>query len=366
MIEEMHIWDFPNVSVKISKDFLKKIKQKIKIQFKTQRNFYNNLNLKIPFLFFKDMFKPSYPNFIPLNILILICHILNISKYKLEEQVVSYRSSKGRTTIQFKFPIKISPLFYMTLAHIMADGTCLRIPKKMPYFSYRQYDQELLHSFVRRIKAQFGEMDINIARDRVYLPSTISMAMANKAKIGPKGFLSDRARIPKNWFNLEKENLLAVLFAFIIDEGHVDSGQIVIGLHNKELLLDLKRICKICGYDYSLKLRLYILAEGVKNLWNDYLSFKNTFPDVNLGYKERQIKEFIIRENKLQRNRKKGQTKKLILSLLKERPRTINELATILQISRQGARFHVKDMYKSQLIAKEGIAKDAAVIYKLI
>ncbi|UCD03531.1 MAG: ArsR family transcriptional regulator [Candidatus Woesearchaeota archaeon] len=367
MVKCIHIFDFPNVSVRVYKTFLKEIKQKIKNKYKTQGKFYSNLDLEVSFTYFKNMLKFSNPYFIPVDILTKCCVCLDIPLSRMERNIISYRSSRGRINVKRpKLPIEISPLFYMTLAHIMADGNCIRIKNKTPYFGYVQYNRELLTLFINKVNSQFGKIDVNVAKSRVYLPSSLSMAMANKVDIKPEEFLSDRARIPKEWFNLKKDELFAVILAFIIDEGHVDSGQIVIGLHNEELLRDLKTICDRCNYKSSLKPRkLYILGEGVRELWKDYSNLKRKFPCVGLGYKEKQIEDFIIRKNKLWRSKSQGQTKNIIIKLIKEKPRTINELARILKISRQGVRSHIKKLYSLGIISKIGVAKDSAIIYKL-
>lgn len=366
-MDVIHIWDFPNTSIKLDSQYLSKIREEIRRRGSLKK-IYSEIQISMMFSSFKNLFVKTRKEFIPSYVLQALCKELNIPINEFEEHVLKYRSTRGRFTVKHvRLPVKITPLFYMILSHIMADGNCIRIKGKTPYFGYVQYDKQLMKSFTDKLKSQFGEIDFIINRNRVYLPSSISMAMANKANIQPKDFLSDRARVPKPWFKLDKKHLVAILTAFIIDEGHIDSGQIVIGLHNKELLNDLKKICDNCEYVVTLKdsKHLYVLAEGVKKYWKDYQKLKKQFPSVTLGYKEDKIKEFILRKRKIWRSKGQGETKNAIIFLLKEQPRTINEIATMLQISRQGVRFHFKELLAKSIVKRSGLAKDAAIVYKL-
>ena len=89
-------------------------------------------------------------------------------------------------------------------------------------------------------------------------------------------FLSNECEIPKEIFKLGKKHLLACLIGFIIDEGHVDSGQIVISLNNQKHIKQLSEICKLLDYKHTISPRkpkgehLYILKDGTIRFWQDY------------------------------------------------------------------------------------------------
>ena len=175
-------------------------------------------------------------------------------------------------------------------------------------------------------------------------------------------------------FSHSKDHLLAVLIAFIIDEAYIDSGQIVITLHNKKLISDIGRICKILGYNHTIssdkKIQIrgiiYILEEGVKIFWKDYLILKEKYPLVYLGYKEDQIKDFILRKQKIWRTQAEGITKNSIIDLLWHKPRTIRELAKLFLVSRQGIRFHLKQLEKMGIVKKIGKGKLGSDIFALV
>jgi predicted ArsR family transcriptional regulator len=111
---------------------------------------------------------------------------------------------------------------------------------------------------------------------------------------------------------------------------------------------------------------LYILADGVKKFWADYLALKRKYPEVFLGYKEDQIKQFILRKEKTWRTDRQGITKNLLVNLLQKKSRTIKELARLLSISRQGIRFHLKGLEKLGVVKKLGVGKARSDVYGLI
>lgn len=187
----------------------------------------------------------------------------------------------------------------------------------------------------------------------------------------PNDFLENNARIPKVILNKNNEHLLAVLIAFILDEGHVDSSCIVIGLNNKKLLLDIKNICDKLNYKNIIRSKgvrnhLYILSEGVKKFWVDYNKLKENYPEVNLDYKEKQIENFILRKNKPLKALQQGETQNKIISLLNESERTVKELAIMLKISRQGTKWHLKQLEKNNVVAKIGKGYANSDIYRLL
>ena len=156
----------------------------------------------------------------------------------------------------------------------------------------------------------------------------------------------------KNLFNEEKERLIAILLALIIDEGYIDSTQISIGLKNELLIKDLDKMCSILGYESKVTLtkseeqfslwRLHILRKGMKRLYQDYLLLNQKYPVIDLGWKGERIKDsFLIFDRKIYKT--KG-NKELIFNLIKSESLSVNQLASRLNMTRQGIRFHIHNL----------------------
>lgn len=375
----IHIYDFPyKVSISVKEDFLNSVREKFKIKYKKLKNGYDDIEPNLSFSRFKSIMSPSSKYFIPLQILIGICSHLEIPLKELEQSILAYRTKGGRSVIYNPIlPVKVNPIFSMLVAHIIGDGNCVKLHGREMYFNYRQYDKKILSFFIKKIGRVFGDIKFNenyfFSLKRVYLPTIISLILGNYYSLKPENFLSDRAFIPQKMFTLPREHLLAVLIALIIDEGTIGSSEIVIGLYNKKLIDDLGKVCKKLCYECSIgkgkngkRHFLYILSNGTKKFWKDYLSLKRKYPEVFLCYKEDQIRDFILRKEKYWRSKSQGITKNSIIDLLKKKPRTTKELAKILLISKQGIRFHLKELEKIGIVKKIGKGRTGSDVYNII
>jgi len=147
----------------------------------------------------------------------------------------------------------------------------------------------------------------------------------------------------------------------IIDEGYVDSCLIAIQLKNIALIEDLTRLCKDLDYKISMKLEreryacLYILSSSLSKFYKDYLVLQLEYPEVDLGYKGLKLKEFIERINK-QKIYRPGNDD-VILKLLFKEHLTVNELATHLRMTRQGARYLIHKLEKEGKVEMKSIVK---------
>lgn len=358
---EYNLWDLDRVNIKIDLGFLHTINKEISIHFKTKRAFYNHIfkSEEIPFSTFKNVLKPSNMKglFVQLEIYLKVVDALNISRFELQKNIISYKTSNGSNVVENPIlPIKIKPSFHALFGHHIGDGTVIN-PKKgrLPYFGYRQFDEFYRLSFIEKIEDVFGK--INYRKDyakkstRVYLPPVLSTLFFKHYNLDTNGFLSETSRIPEFIFKENKDNLLAILIAFIIDEGHVDSTQIVINLKNKLLVQDLKKICDNLNYksnltygrgDYLEYARLYISREGMKKLYADYLIFNEQYPKVNLGWKGEKIKKSFEISNRVIK-RVEG-NEQIIISILKREQLSVNQLAERINMTRQGVRYHIHNL----------------------
>ncbi len=367
-MEEVHIWDLERVHIKIKKEFLEKLNKEIALQFKSKRKAHSNIfkNNEIPSSTFKNILKPSYMRdfFVPLEIYMKTTESLSLSKYDLEKNIIAYKTAGGGNHIKYPIlPIRITPVFDMLIAHHIADGTVIN-PKRgrLPYFGYRQFDELYRLAYIKKIESIFGKISFkkDYIKDstRPYCPPILSTLFFKYYNLNEKSFLSKKARIPKGILDKkEKDNLLAILIAEIIDEGNIDSTLIAISVKNEGLIRDLNEICSVLGYKtkVSRKLKengwydcLYILREGMKKLYGDYIILNKKYPCIDLGWKgEKIVQSLKIDDREI--IRKKG-NKNLILKLLHNEDLSVNQLALRLNMTRQGIRYHIHNLLKENKI----------------
>jgi predicted transcriptional regulator len=263
----------------------------------------------------------------------------------------------------------------MLLAHVFGDGNAVKIEGRETYFNYRQYDRTLTGLFIKKVEAVFGKLayphEYFFDLKRVYLPTIISLVIADYYGLSVADFLSDRARIPEQVFAV-KSQMLAVLIAFIIDEGNVDSAQVAIRLKNPGLIIDLKRICGELGYACTVSKEdsempcLLILADGVKKLWADLSALKKEHPEVGMGHKEEAVKRFILRAKKEWRTASEGSAKNLIISILRDGPMRVRDLTRLVSMSRQGMRHHLTQLVSQGILQRKHLGGKKGYAYSLI
>lgn len=363
-----NVWDLERVNIKLKKQSLNNLNKQIFSKFKTKREAYNYLfSMKdIPFSVFKNLLKPSYLDnfFVPLNFYLKTAQGLGVSIDSLQEDIVSYKTAGGPNYIFNPIlPIRINPVFDMLFAHHIADGTVIN-PKKgrLPYFGYRQFNEFYRVAYVKKIEFVFGKInykkDYILSSTRPYCPPVLSSLFFKYYNFSIEDFLSDKARIPKVIFDKGKDSMLAVLIAFIIDEGHIDSTQITIGLKNKLLVEDLGKICSILGYNYKITSTerkdyidygyLSILREGMKRMYSDYLILNEGYPIIDLGWKGKKIIDSFKIYNRFIKRTRGNQ--KVIYSILQKECLSVNQLASRINMTRQGVRYHIHNLLKNSKI----------------
>lgn len=359
-MEYYNVWDLVGVHVKITKGFLDKLNYKIFVKFKTKRQAHNFIfkNKEYPYSTFKNLLKPSYQNnqFIPLDFLINICDISGISRQELQKSTISYKSQRSVNYIENPIlPIEINPVFDMIYAHNIGDGTVCVVKNRLPYFAYRQFNQLYREGYTKKIEFIFGNVKYKKKKfeevTRVRCPTALSSLFFKYYGLNDRSFLSETARISPIIYEKGKDRKLAVLIAFIIDEGHIDSTQITIVLKNRLLIEDLQKICYSLGYkttvvykkgDYEKYVSLNILRQGMKKLFNDYLKINKRYPLIDLGFKGEKIrKSFEIVNRKIKKT--KG-NQNIILEVLKDEQLSVNQLANRINMTRQGIRYHVHNL----------------------
>lgn len=367
-----HIWEFGrHVNVRLRKEFEQGLRQKIKVTFASWHSLYSVLPLAhIPFDVFKDRLKPSYKNFINLEIYLALCKVLEISPEELEKNIVAYKLRKGSSIVYNPvLPVKITPLFDMLIAHHIGDGYVLRAPGRELYFGYRQYNSLFRLNYIKKLESVFGKIfykyDYFTKGTNVYAPAVLSQLFFKAYKLNEKSFLSATARIPPSIFQKSKEHLLAVLIAFIIDEGHVDSTCIDISVKNFKLAKDIQQLCTMLEYENRLRERAdgmvttYVLKEGFKKFYEDYRTFVSRYPEASLGFKQDLMTDFIARLSKPRLYLPGNRT--AVLNLLETNSLSSIELSQKLFMTRQGAGYLLRQLKKE---GKVTVEKQVGKTYK--
>ena len=347
------------------------LRNRLKRRYGGWRRIHAELCPREPFNSFTDSFDASYRTYRPFATLAIACKKAGLPQSQLEKSILSYRTTRGRAVVEeAKLPVVVSPVFDMLIAHIFGDGCCRKTEGREITMNYRQYDETLLSNFIKKTETVFGRLKYRheyfYTAKRFHLPSVCSAVLAGYYALGARDFLSHKARIPSAIYSKPRAHLVAFLTAFIIDEATVDSSLIAITLCNKGLVDDLGKLCSLLGYKHTVRYKtLYILADGVRSFWRDYLRLKNHYPEVNMGYREDAILNFILRGRKHLRTRGKGKCLNEMAGLLSEKQRTIGELSKILLISRQGVRFHMQRLQLEGVVKMVGEGRAGGFIYQL-
>jgi len=375
--QKINIWELGSrINIKINKSFIDFINNKIKEKYKTKSKAHKEMikYYPVPFLTFKDKLKRGYKYFIDLEILLGLCKIFGISQKTLQKNIVAYKTRRSHNYVTNpKLPIKITPIFDMLIAHNIGDGGVVKPKGRIPYFGYTQCNKEIRLLYLKKLESLFGKIYYNNEHHstsrNIYCPSVFTNLFQKIYSLKLEDFYENQARVPREIFNKNDKHKLAFLLGIILDEGHVDSTLIVISLKNHSFLKDLQKICQSLGYSTSFtkvkenRYCLYINSRSLIKFYNDYNNLLKEYPEVNLCYKGLKIIEFVKRRKK-QKLYRPG-NKPHVLKALSKRFLTVNEIAVILNMTRQGARYLINDLVKDKKIQVKSIVKYGAFQYGL-
>jgi len=365
-MREVNIWEFRSrVNIRVKEEFLVTVRSKLYEKYKKRDGIYLALQKKnnLPSSTFYNFLKESHCRkfFVPLEIWIQICNLLEIDLLELQNNISAYKTSNGPNFVSEPIlPVKITPIFDMIIAHNIADGTVIN-PKKgrLPYFGYRQFDKQIRSLYVTKLESIFGKINFPrryyLTTTRPYCPPVLASLFFNEYNLDTTSFLSRTARIPKGIIEKDRDHLIAVLIAFIIDEAWIDSTMIGISVKNTGLAGDLYQICLKLGYKTTFTVKgeygtISILRNGMKKFFQDYKKIIKIYPEMNLGNKEIKIENsFKIYDRRIYKT--KG-NKNIILNMLKKEPLTVNQIALRINMTRPGIRFHIHNLEKAGLISR--------------
>lgn len=357
--------------MRIDGELYSTIKSMIKSRYGSLFRFYKEFkeHHNTSFSVLKDRLRPNYAYFIDLEIIMVVCKILDISLEEMQKHITAYKTRRGVNYVENPvLPIKITPIFDMLVAHHIGDGNVVN-PRhnRKPYFSYRQYNQLYKLVYLKKIASVLGELRYkkeyfrNSNNTKIYCSAIIADLMLKIYDLHVDSFKTELASIPDGLLKKSWKNKLAFLIGIIIDEGHIDSDLIVIKMKNHEFVKGLEKLCSDLDYNTTLKLEnnsfacLYILSSSLSKFYKDYLVLLNEYPEVNLGYKGIKIKEFIDRINKPKIYRPGN--KDILVKLLSKENMTVNELATRLRMTRQGARYLIHRLELEDKVEVKSVVK---------
>ena len=350
------------LAVKMSDKFFVAIKKALCLQNKTRVQLCNQVAKELTYssFYINNSLKPSVKHFIPWSIIRMVAKYTGISIHELETYICLYGVPRCRSpVINPNLPIIHTPILDMLIAHVLADGCIVRSPGRAPYVSFRQKNQVFMNCFRKQCEQVFGEVPslyTGKEKTKTYLPAGPTRLLLYVSKLSEKQFFSKSAPMPGYIHNQPRVNQFAFLLAFVFDEGHIDSSNIVIRLKNKNLIQGLDRIAKNLTYTTTTTSygngmhQIYIRSASLNQFYEDYKQLTLTYKCTELDYKKELLKDNLRRMNKP--NNRSKPTKERILSSLANQPQTVNALAKQLCFTRQGIRYNIQTLMKQGKIRK--------------
>ena len=202
----------------------------------------------------------------------------------IEKYIKCIRARHGKLRIYNpKLPIDDSVELREIVTHLLCDGYASN--KKQTTSKYELTSLGAVKEFQNELSA-FGEIqNLEIrkynspkpraAMYRLSFPKAITKILISRFNIN---FSWDKGRLPKEFLRGDKKLLVAIVRAFLIDEGHIHSLSVKFSSNNLKLLYDLESICLKLGYE-CLRIRncksCYVLSLSTKsflNICNDIMS----------------------------------------------------------------------------------------------
>lgn len=317
-----------------------------------------NIHSRTLFDWYNGCRKQSYDGkihiqYMPLFIIKKLSKILVKNGYKsldmknLEKYVLMYRTHSGNPVKSPKIPLKETPELASLLMHLIADGSAQ--PNRTPhYFNTRP---ELLDEFEKNLRI-FGNLKVIRNENEIYFSKTIADIMRNIYNID---FSSKKARVPEIFKYLPKSFSIALIRAFIDDEGSIGDGRITFHSINKMLLNDIKELLNIHFPEITKHTSNICTGKGGSYFYIKIGGIEYYQKSIGLTHK---IKSKYLRYNikRLRKNKNKvninprGITKKKIVDSLKKKPSTIKNMSIKLGIRYITTQQHFRDLKNKQII----------------
>jgi len=235
MEKEFHIWDFPE--------------DKVRVLLKNHNSFLEECINKFGSIrILSDFLGTSYQNvyawrfhnlYIPLWALKKIVDKLELDWFSIEESVIAYKGvNLSNPIINPKLPIIESSELFAIIAHLIADGCVTN--NGIPI--YVNKNRDLANNFIDLVINTFGEVPYRkIEPKKGVFEYRFSKILADLIHFFYNiHFKSKIALLPEGLFNSSNESFCSVIGAIVDDEGSVRKNRIVIGMKNKDLILQIR------------------------------------------------------------------------------------------------------------------------------
>ncbi|MFH1473821.1 MAG: LAGLIDADG family homing endonuclease [Candidatus Aenigmatarchaeota archaeon] len=340
---ELNIWDLPinKFYVKLNKDFVEEALSKIKSKYGSYKKFYNKYNI-VESTFFGWRRNCLYP----LPIVIKLCKLLGIPLDYMQKSVTELKSkpypSKGgdiSSPIFPNFPLKLSLELVRLIAHMLGDG-CITLNKKGHYnFQYYNKSEHLREMFKADSRKVFGNLYIHEAVNKgtpyIFLPAPVAIIFLHLVK----DFHSKKSRVPKFIKTSSSKVKREFIKSIFDDEGSVkfrkNERNIEFALSNKPFVNDVKILLN----EFGIKTSKISERTDKKGYYKAYFYIRN-YHNISKFYKsigfyhpkkQKKLEEIIKFPGR--KSYARGETKKLIINLLEERPFSTFELSKKLERS---------------------------------
>ena len=351
------------LAVSLPKEFYHILRERLSEKNTRIGAFSKYLASKLPYshYYINNCLKPSSQEMIPWVIIREISQYTGMKLTELESKIVQYGLPRCRSpVINPQFPMVHTPIMDMLIAHVIADGCIVRSQGRVPYVSFRQYNERFMECFRKQCECVFGKIpSLYTGKDltKTYLPGAPTQAIFSVSNLSEEDFFSKKAPMPMYIYDLSRKNQFAFLLAFVFDEGHVDSSNIVIRLKNKNLIQGLNRIAKNLEYETTITSyqngmhQLYLRSASLECFYNEYIQLKETYDCIDLGYKEDLLLDNLTRMRK-RRSQAISTKRRILQSLEKKNQKTVNQLAKQLYFTRQGIRYNIQTLMKQGKIQR--------------
>jgi hypothetical protein len=258
----------------------------------------------------------------------------------IERNIESYRAIHGILKVNNPIlPIKDSISLRSVYTHLLCDGTAQNIKSRT--CKYDNKIKEAVEEFKDELSC-FGNLfkegiskvwnkERNYFMYKYSFPKAIAKILLNKFKIS---FDWAHGRIPKEFFKGDRKLRVAIVRAFLIDEGGIIDTEVYFTSGNPNLLKDLLKICNSLEYK-CLKIKktnnvyqLYLSSKSYLKIYTDIINIgklpiKDKQERLELGHK--------LINNKFDFSK----LNKKILKELSNNPMTLTELSKELIIGRK-------------------------------
>lgn len=273
----------------------------------------------------------------------------------IEKNIKCIRARHGRLKIYNpKLPIKDSIELREIMTHLLCDGYASI--KKHTTLKYDLTSLEAIQEFKNELNI-FGDIPKLKIREytppkpkakmyRLNFPKAITKILSNKFQID---FSWDKGRFPKEFFYGDRKLLIAIVRAFLIDEGHIKDLSVKFSSNNLHLLQDLELICSKLGYK-TLSIKkcrtCYMLPLSTKSFLKIYNDLMSIAP-LPIIHKQKRLELALKLLNKRYIH---FDVKSEIVNLLKIKPMTTSELCEKIIARRNNINNHLHQLKRKNLV----------------